>query len=50
MKKTRLKSPSKDFKFHDEGMMNDSIQRGKKRLQPTKRIRKQDLDIYDDEY
>lgn len=37
------------MKFHDDAYESDSTPRGKKRLKPTKRIRKQDLD-FDDEY
>lgn len=45
----KLNGSNKNLKFHDDAHENDSTSRGKKRLKPTKRIRKQDLD-FDDEY
>ncbi|NEN25572.1 hypothetical protein G3O08_18935 [Cryomorpha ignava] len=50
MKKLKLKSLSKKIDLYDDGFDNESIQREKKRLKPIKRIRKQDIDRFDDEY
>jgi len=48
VKKVKLKGSEKNFKFHDDAFENASTRRGKKRLTPTKRIRKQDINLDDD--
>ena len=50
MKKLKLNSLIKKVDLEDDGFDNESIQREKKRLKPIKRIRKQDIDRFDDEY
>jgi len=49
MKKLKLKNVSKKD-LNDDGFGYVSDPREKKRLKPVKRIRKQDLDRYDDEF
>lgn len=50
MKKLKLKSQPKKVSLYDDGFNNESFQRQKKRLKPLKRIRKQDIERFDDEY
>lgn len=50
MKKLKLNSLVKKVYLEDDGFDNESIQREKKRLKLIKRIRKQDIDRFDDEY
>lgn len=49
MKKIKLNNLTKKVELEDDGFDNESIQREKKRLKPIKRIRKQDIDRFDDE-
>ena len=50
MKKLKLNSLIKKVELEDDGFDTESILREKKRLKPIKRIRKQDIDRFDDEY